>query len=122
MGLVYDPGARSIEDKASAFDLLIELVTRTQEEVVLIPTSRGGPAVRVRCHSEPQGDWLTAIAVAAHAHHVPAEPPRAARCPVCDSVLHLEFGRLRCRVCPPPDDVPPTMRNTGTGSTEEGGP
>lgn len=102
---------RTIEDKAAAFDLLIAIVERTQDDVVLVPTSRGGPAVHVRCHQPmKQGDWLTAIAVAAHAHAVDA-PPRAARCPVCDSVLHLEFGRLRCRNCPV----------GGQGSTEEGG-
>ena len=36
--------------------------------------------------------------------------PCAERCAVCGSLLHLEFGRLRCRSC-----------NTGQGSTEEGG-
>lgn len=103
---------RTIEDRAAAFDLLIELVNRTNEEVVLVPPCRGGPAVRVRCHQQPQGDWLTAIAVAAHAHAVPSAPPRAAKCPVCGSVLHLDFGRLRCTACPV----------GGQGSTEEGGP
>jgi hypothetical protein len=123
---VLSPDRRSMEDKAAAFDLLIALVTRTNEEVVLVPPSRGGPAVRVRCHCQPQGDWLTAIAVAAHAHAVPSTPPRAARCEKCDSVLHLEFGRLRCRNCPPDarstmptlDEIPPTMRNSGQGSSE----
>lgn len=33
------------------------------------------------------------------------------RCPICHSIMHLEFGRLRCRLC-----------NAVVPDSEEGGP
>lgn len=31
--------------------------------------------------------------------------PDAGHCPVCGSLMHMELGRLRCRVCPTPISI-----------------
>jgi hypothetical protein len=89
-----------------------------RDNVTLVCPARGGPAVMVRCYCQPEPDWPTAIAVAAHHEHVDPPVPeprdtlpvRRSRCPSCGGVYHVELGRLVCRTC-----------RGGMGSTEEGG-
>jgi hypothetical protein len=105
-----------------AHHLLGQLLQMAEKDnVTLVCPARGGPAVMVRCFCEPQKTWEQAIGVAAH-HEGLSERITAARCPVCRSVLHLEFGRLRCRNCPVPASERATLPDPGElGSTEEGG-
>jgi hypothetical protein len=100
-------------------DLIQRLAEARGERVIFVPPAMGGWEVIVgTTRGFRQKDIRTAL-------HVTAQRldegcgPRAARCPLCGSVLHLDFGRLRCRACPV-DEPPPTLP-TGQGSTEEGG-